>query len=120
MPLVYNSSAAQPVGSSQLNIDGLLFTVEGELSPERKTREIRRNDVNGDRADFQLRTEPSTLPVTLQRANTSVVQNGPNLGSNNVTAFGVNWVVMSCKPRQPQGDFHRFDVVLVSETVPSA
>jgi len=119
MPLVYNSSAAQPIGSVQANISSVLYVVEGELAPERKTREIRRNDLNGDRSDFQLRTEPSTLSVTLQRSSTSINANGPNLGDNTAQFFGVNWVVQTCKPRQPQGDYHRYDVTFVSETLPS-
>lgn len=120
MPAVYNTIASQPIGSANINISGVFYIVEGEFSPQRSTREIRRNDENGDFLGRQLRTEPSTLSVTLQRSTTSVNSNGPNMGDNSLVAFGSNWVVQSVKPRQVQGGFHLFDVTFVAETLPSA
>lgn len=123
MPSVYNSTANLPLGSRIITIDAIPFVVEGDFSPTRTTREIRRNDVNGDRSAFQLRSEPTTLQVTLQRANTDVAVAGPNMGTNacsiNLGLANVNFVVTSVKPREPQGAFHLFDVTLVSETLPS-
>lgn len=120
MPSVYNSTANLPIGSRSLTIDGVAFVVEGEFGPQRTAREIRRNDQNGDFSARQLRTEPTTLQVTLQRSTTAVNGNGPNLGSNNCNIDGTNFVVTGVKPREVQGGFHMFDVTLVSETLPSA
>lgn len=124
MPSVYNSTANLPLGSRIIAIDNVTFVVEGDFSPTRTTREIRRNDQNGDYSACQYRSERTTLQVTLQRANTDVAVAGPNMGSNNCSinlgTANVNFVVTTVKPREPQGAFHMFDVTLVSETLPSA
>ena len=123
MSSVYDSSSSLPIGSRSINANinsaGVTCVVEGEWAPDKKTREIRRNDVNGDASDFQIRTEPTEFPVTLQVPNSAVLT--PNLGALFVNAAGdgVNYVAKMVKRREVQGGFGLFDVTLRSETTPS-
>lgn len=123
MPSVYDSAASLPIGSRTINANingvGVACVVEGEWAPDKKTREIRRNNINGDRSDFQLRTEPTAFTVSLQVPNSSSLT--PNLGAVfvNAAADGVNYVVTGVKKREVQGGFHMFDVGLTSEALPS-
>lgn len=113
---VYESTANLPVGSRILNLNSINYTVEGDFSPVYATREIRRNDVNGDASDFQIRAEPATLTVTLQVPNSSVTR--PLLGTiANINS--VNWVAVTVTPHERQGDLGTFEVTLRSATTPT-
>lgn len=116
MPSVYNSAANLPIGSRVITLNATSFVVEGEWAPDKKTREIRRNDVNGDSSDFQLRTEPTVFSATLQRANTDVA---PPVMGNIANVDNINYVVTSIKPREVQGGFHMYDVGFRSVALPS-
>jgi hypothetical protein len=109
MALVYESSANLPVGSRTLNVNSVTYVVEGDFAPVYGTRELRRNDVNGDQSDLQIRTEAGTLTVTLQQANTSMTR--PLLGQiANINS--ANWVVVSVTPHEPQGEYGTFEISL--------
>jgi hypothetical protein len=116
MGSVYNSAASLPIGSRTLNLNSVVYVVDGEFNPQYPTREIRRNDINGDRSDFQLRTEPATLSVSLQVPNISVTR--PLLGEI-ANIDSVNWVTTQVTARERQGDFWLYDVSLTTTGLPN-
>jgi len=117
MALVYESTANLPVGSRTLNLNSVSYVVEGTFSPVYPTRQLRRNDINGDQQDLQIRTEPGTLTVTLQKALTSTTR--PLLGEvANINA--VNWVAIQVTPNELQADYATFEVQLQTPVTPTA
>ena len=107
--MVYESTANLPIGSRTLNVNSVNYVVEGDFAPVYPSRELRRNDVNGDQADLQIRTEAGTLTVTLQRLN--VAQTRPLLG-HVANINSANWVVVSVTPHEPQGEYNTFEISL--------
>lgn len=119
MGLIYESTAGLPTAGTTVNIVGLVAAavVEGEWAPARITRELRRNDVNGDLADRQLRAEPTAFTATIQCPNASVAD--PGMG-NVVIESATNYIITAVKPRVAQGGYKLWELGLLSETLPTA
>jgi hypothetical protein len=99
-----------------MNVNSVQYVVEGDFAPVYPTRELRRNDQNGDQSALQIRTEPATLTVTLQRPTTA--NSRPKLGEI-ANVDSVNWVVTSVTPHEPMGEYHTFEISLRTPTVPT-
>ena len=108
MALPYTTSDA--FGSPTLSIGSVSYRSNGLTLPK-PTREIRRDDTNGDRAEFQVRAEPISGSVTLQLATSATTL--PVGGATFTAPFGsttVTLVVTDVSPARPQGDFWTVDI----------
>lgn len=112
MSLPYSSTANLPFGSPTLTIGGVTYRTQGFTLP-RPTREIRRDDTNGDRAEFQVRAEPITGTATLQLATsaTSIPTGGATF-----TGGGAALVVTDVSKVEPQGDFWTVEIGYTAAT----
>ena len=116
MSLPYSNTANQPFGGIVITIGGIARRALN-FAPNLNTREIRRNDVNGDRAEFQLREEPVNATVTLQE-NLST-STPPAMGAT-FAVDGRNYVVTSVTKAKPEGDFWTIDVGYTDATGPGS
>lgn len=112
MALPYSSTANLPFGSPTLTIGSVSYRTNGLTLPK-PTREIRRDDTNGDRAEFQIRAEPITGSVTLQLAlsTTSIPTGGATF-----TGGGIALVVTDVSKVEPQGDFWTVEIGYTAAT----
>ena len=104
---VYANTANHPYGGRTITIGSQAY-VALNWAPNRNTREIRRNDIAGNRSDFRLEEEPVNASVTLQV---------PNGSPGTVPTMGVTFVVDSrtyvvsaVTKNEPEGDYHTVDV----------
>lgn len=113
------TSASSPFGGISVTIptsSGATFRALN-WKPEKNTREIRRNDSNGDEADFQLRAEPSTqsgLTLQVPLASTTL----PKLGDEFVVDT-LTYVVTRVAPAKPEGEFWTVDIDYKSKALPA-
>lgn len=106
MALPYSNVSNLPIGSIVITIGSTAYRAVN-WSYSENSREIRRNGITGDRAEFQLRKEPTTGTVTLQLASTAtpIPINGAVF-----TAEGIGFVINTVTPSKPEGEFHTVDI----------
>lgn len=109
MSLPYVSTANLPFGATTLNIAGTTYRALN-WNPKKNSRKIRRDDVNGDQAEFEIRKEPATWSGTLQKALTSTAV--PAMGGTftDPDDNAVTFVITGVTPAKPLGEFHVIDV----------
>lgn len=115
----YSSSAtaaASPFGGKTITINAVTYRALN-WKPEKQTRKIRRNDANGDQAEFVLRGEPTTQSgLTLQLALSSTAV--PSLGAE-FTVDTLVYVVTKVGAAQPEGEFWFVDIDYESKALPA-
>lgn len=115
----YSSSgtaAASPFGGLTLTINSVSYRAMN-WNPQKSTREIRRNDANGDEAEFQLRGEPTTqsgLKLQLALSSTAV----PAMGQE-FTVDSLVYVVTKAAPAKPEGEFWTVDIDYKAKVLPT-
>lgn len=109
MALPYLSSANLPLGSTLLTINSLSYRALN-WNPKRNSRKIRRDDVNGDQAEFEIRKEPGTWSGTLQKPLTTTVIPVQGQTFENPDVEDEIWVITSVTPVKPMGEFHTIDI----------
>jgi len=109
MSLPYLSNANLPFGSTLLNIANVSYRALS-WNPKLNSRKIRRDDVNGDQAEFEIRREPATWSGTLQKPLSSTAV--PNQGDTfaNPDNANMTFVITSLTPVKPLGEFHTIDI----------
>jgi hypothetical protein len=114
----YSSSgvaASSPFGGITLTIATITYRALN-WKPEKNTRKIRRNDVNGDQADFILRAEPTTqsgLTLQMALATTAV----PLLGAEFTVDTRI-YVITKVGAAQPEGEYWSVDIDYESKVLP--
>lgn len=118
--LPYHSSSAvaasSPFGGVTLTINSVSYRALN-WNPQKNTREIRRNDVNGDEADFMLRPEPTTqsgLTLQLALASTAV----PTLGQE-FTHDTLTYVITKVAPAKQEGEYWTVEIDYKSKVLPT-
>jgi len=106
MSLPYSNVASLPIGSITVTIGAAAYRAVN-WNYALNSREIRRNNNLGDRAEFQLRSEPTTGTVTFQLATTSTAVPGQGVV---FTADGIGFVITTVTPNKPEGEFHTVDI----------
>ncbi len=121
MAIPYHSSsgvaASSPFGGITVTIDSIAYRAVN-WKPEKQTRKIRRNNGDGDQAEFQLRAEPTTqsgLTLQLALASTAV----PEMGEE-FTVDTVVYVVGKVGVAKPEGEFWTVDIDYESKVLPTA
>ena len=122
MPNVpYNNTAAvaaaTPFGGVVLTIGATTYRALN-WKPEKQTRKIRRNDVNGDQAEFMLRAEPTTQSgLNLQMAlSTTPI---PALGAEFAGPDSLTYVITKAGPGRQEGEFWMTDIDYESKNLPT-
>lgn len=114
--LPYSSSANLPFGSRTLTINSVTY-VARNWAPQKSTREIRRNDANGDEAAFMLRAEPTSQSgLTLQLATTSTAV--PTMGQE-FTVDTLVYVITSVSKVENEGEFQTVDIAYKAKVLPT-
>ncbi len=106
--LPYSSTSNLPFGGKTVTITAVTY-VARNWNPQRRSREIRRNDENGDQAAFQLRSEPisqSGLQLQVPLSTTTL----PLMGATFTGPDSVSYVVTAVSPSYPQGEFWMVDI----------
>lgn len=117
--LPYHSSTTEAASSPFGGISVTIATVAYRAlnwNPQKSSREIRRNDSNGDEADFMLRAEPtrqSGLTLQLALASTAV----PSMGAE-FTVDTLTYVVTSVGQKKPEGEFWTVDIDYKAKVLP--
>lgn len=116
----YHSSstegAASPFGGITVTINSVTYRATN-WKPEKNTRKTRRNDANGDQAEFILRAEPTTQSgLTLQLALSSTAV--PSLGAE-FTVDSLVYVVTKAGQAKPEGEFWTVDIDYESKALPT-
>jgi hypothetical protein len=118
--LPYHSSsataAASPFGGITVTINAVDYRALN-WNPQKNTREIRRNAVTGDEAEFMLRAEPTTQSgLTLQLALSSTA--APALGAE-FTVDTLVYVITKVSPLKQEGEFWTVDIDYKSKALPT-
>lgn len=114
--LPYSSTATQAFGGKVLTINSVSY-VARNWKPEKSTREIRRNDENGDESVFMLRAEPTSQSgLTLQLATSSTAT--PAMGQE-FTVDSLTYVITAVGKAEPQGEFHTVDISYKAKVLPT-
>ena len=118
--LPYHSSAAEgsssPFGGKTLTIGSSTYRALN-WKPEKNTRKIRRNDTNGDQAEFQIRAEPTTqsgLTLQLALASTTVPSLGAEFTDNSLT-----YVITKVGEAHSEGEFWTVDIDYEGKALPT-
>lgn len=118
--LPYHSSSAtaasSPFGGVTLTINAITYRALN-WGPEKSTREIRRNDGNGDEAEFMLRGEPTTqsgLTLQLALASTAV----PAMGQE-FTHDTLVYVITKASQKKQEGEFWTVDIDIKAKVLPT-
>jgi len=119
--LPYNNSAAvassTPFGGVTLTIAAATYRALN-WKPEKNTRKIRRNDTNGDQAEFMLRAEPTTQTgLTLQRALASTAV--PKLAAEFTGPDSATYVITKVGEGKQEGEFWTVDIDYESKDLPT-
>lgn len=115
----YSSSgtaAASPFGGITLTINSVTYRALN-WAPQKSTREIRRNDANGDEAEFQLRGEPTTqsgLMLQLALSSTAV----PAMGQE-FTVDSLVYVITRVSAKKPEGEFWTVEIDIKAKALPA-
>lgn len=112
----YVSSENQPYGGVILTIDSVKYRAIN-WGPAKGTREVSRNDTQGNIADFRLEPEPVSGTVTVQLATTSTAI--PDTGDT-FTVGSTTYVITSVTKNEPEGDFHSCDIGYRQSTGPGS
>lgn len=102
----YANTANQPFGGVEITIGARAFRALN-WAPPKTTREIRRNDTNGDRSEFQLREEPIAGSVTVQVPFSTTT---PAAVGATFTVDSIVYVTSGCTVSKPEGDFWTMDI----------
>jgi hypothetical protein len=114
--LPYSSTGSLPFGGKTVTINAVAY-IARNWKPEKKTRKIRRDDVNGDQDAFMLRVEPTSQSgLTLQLASGSTAV--PTMGLE-FTVDTLVYVVTEVGKAEPQGEFHVVDISYESKVLPT-
>lgn len=114
--LPYSSTASLPFGGRTITINAVAY-IARNWKPEKKTREIRRNDENGDENAFMLRPEPTSQSgLTLQLATASTAV--PAMGQE-FTVDALDYVVTAAGKAEAQGEFHTVDIDYKAKVLPT-
>lgn len=118
--LPYHSSsavaAASPFGGVTLTINSITYRALN-WNPQKNTREIRRNNTDGDQAEFMLRAEPTTQSgLTLQLALSSTAV--PTLGQE-FTQDTLVYVITKVSPTKQEGEFWTVDIDIKGKALPT-
>jgi hypothetical protein len=114
--LPYSSTATLPFGGKVVTINSVAY-IARNWKPEKKTREIRRNDENGDENGFMLRAEPTSQSgLTLQLATSATAI--PTMGME-FTVDTLVYVLTAVGKAEPQGEFWTVDVDYKAKVLPT-
>jgi hypothetical protein len=114
--LPYSSTANLPFGGKVVTINSVAY-IARNWKPEKKTREIRRNDETGDENAFMLRVEPTSQSgLTLQLATSSTAT--PAMGQE-FTVDTLTYVVTEVGKAESQGEFHTVDISYKAKVLPT-
>jgi len=113
MPL-YANVANQPTLGKTLTIETVEYRAI-RFSLSKPTREIRRNDNQGDRAEYEIHPEPITGTASLQLATTSTAE--PARGAT-FTEDTVLYVITDVSPASPQGEHATVDISFTAADAP--
>lgn len=118
--LPYHSSTAEaassPFGGRVLTINSIAYRAMN-WNPQKNTRDIRRNDVNGDEAEFMLRAEPTTqsgLKLQLALASTAI----PAMGQE-FTVDSLVYVITKVALAEDEGAFWTVDIDYRGKALPT-
>lgn len=109
MSLPYLSNANLPFSSTLLNINGVNYRALS-WNPKKNSRKIRRDDINGDQAEFEIRKEPATWSGTLQKPLTTTAVPTQGLTFVDPDDANTTFVITSVTPVKPLGEFHTIDI----------
>lgn len=113
MALPYSSSANQPFGSRTITVGGVSYRTQN-WNPTIATRRIRRNNTDGDQAEFQIRREPADNSVTLQLATSTT---SVPVGGVTFAVDAVDYVVTDVQRNQPEGDYWTVEMQFTETSV---
>lgn len=118
--LPYHSSSAvaasSPFGGVTLTIAAVTYRALN-WNPQKNTRKIRRNNTDGDQADFLLRPEPTTQSgLTLQLALASTAL--PTLGQE-FTQDTLTYVITKVAPAKQEGEYWTVEIDYESKELPT-
>lgn len=119
--LPYNNTAAvaasTPFGGVSITIGANTYRALN-WKPKKNSRKIRRNDTNGDQAEFMIRAEPTTQSgLNLQRALAST--GVPAMGAEFTGPDGLTYLVTGTEEGKQEGEYWMIDIDYESKSLPT-
>lgn len=114
--LPYSSTASLPFGSRVLTINAITYVAQS-WNPQKSTREINREDENGDENAFMLRaavTRQSGIVLQLATSSTAV----PTMGQE-FTVDSLTYVITAVGKVETQGAFHTVSIDVRAKVLPT-
>jgi hypothetical protein len=104
--ITFNSTSATnlPIGSRLITIGATPFRALS-WDAGRTMRKISRTNIFGDEAEYQMREDPNSFPLTVQKPASNTAK--PEIGTT-FTVDSVLYVIASAAVAEPMGEFGSF------------